>query len=666
MARLPIPGGDSDAWAGILNEFLRVSHNDDGTQKTDSIPKNSVSVDQIKATDPGTQRKDSLVLMRRNGELVWRPSSTINVLNFGALGDGIADDTDAIQAAIDFAGNGGTVNIPRGTYMVRGLKVRRNGTTLAGEARYGTRLVRIKGSTEPLLDMSGTASMDGHLKYCSVGNITLHGNFSPGVLLRSYYADNCILRDVSFAHSDGLAMDFIEVWDTRLYFCVWENCGSHDEPATLFRNTMPQGQFGFGDDSTNQIHFLGCRWESFKNGAVKIDGAANGSSRLLNGMFFVSCKMETRLAAGSAFQIMEGSTIVFVNQLYIAIMAVELDYVKPLDAIEDRGSHIFMTDVYVQWGFELNMSKSLIHVWRSGPHMYYKIDAFYPLEDPVEAAIIVEPEAFEVVSSCNIVNRGKLFKGDVSNVLIASARKGLTLPLDASGVLRLTSNVTNKDLFNLNNSGDRPMLQLPNGVDSVGYSDSYTTERWRLVSSTGAARFAAGKFQIDGAKGYVGINATPFASMAMLVRPAADGDRGIAVVRPSAASGSRLLEFQDEQYRVQGVSFDSHGRPVAVGTPPRVTAGAQVSYANPGVQVRDVAGAIVAAVRPSPTAPGTIATVTFSRPFAAAPLSITLLDNSAINANLYVSARSATSFTVSTRQALPGGTLLAFDYQIIA
>ncbi|HET9411528.1 MAG TPA: glycosyl hydrolase family 28-related protein [Candidatus Saccharimonadales bacterium] len=666
MARLPVPGGDSDTWAGILNEFLRVSHNDDGTQKADSIPKNSVGMDQIKADDPGTQRKDSLVLMRRNGELVWRPSSSINVLNFGALGDGITDDTDAIQAAIDFAGNGGTVNIPRGTYMVRGLKVRRNGTTLAGEARYGTRLVRIKGSTAPLLDMSGTASMDGHLKYCSVGNITLHGNFSPGVLLRSYYADNCILRDVSFAHSDGLAMDFIEVWDTRLYFCVWENCGSHDEPATLFRNTMPQGQFGFGDDSTNQIHFLGCRWESFKNGAVKIDGAANGSSRLLNGMFFVSCKMETRLAAGSAFQIMEGSTIVFVNQLYIAIMAVELDYVKPLDAIEDRGSHIFMTDVYVQWGFELNMSKSLIHIWRSGPHMYYKIDAFYPLEDPVEAAIIVEPEAFEVVSSCNIINRGKLFKGDVSNVLIASARKGLTLPLDASGVLRLTSNVTNKDLFNFNNSGDRPMFQLPNNVDIVGYSDAYTTERWRLISSTGAARFASGKFQVEGTKGYVGINVTPFVNMAMLIRPAADTDRGVAVVRPSAASNSRLLEFQDEQYHVQGMAFDAHGRPFAVGTPPKVTAGAQVSYANPGVQVRDVAGNIVAAVRPSPTAPGTIATVTFSRPFAASPLSITLLDNSAINANLYVSARSASSFTVSTRQALPGGTLLAFDYQIIA
>lgn len=31
MARLPVPGSDADQWGTLLNEFLRVSHNDDGT-----------------------------------------------------------------------------------------------------------------------------------------------------------------------------------------------------------------------------------------------------------------------------------------------------------------------------------------------------------------------------------------------------------------------------------------------------------------------------------------------------------------------------------------------------------------------------------------------------------------------------------------------------------
>lgn len=42
----------------------------------------------------------------------------VNVKDFGAIGDGIADDVPAIQAAIDSIPNGGTVFIPRGTYRL--------------------------------------------------------------------------------------------------------------------------------------------------------------------------------------------------------------------------------------------------------------------------------------------------------------------------------------------------------------------------------------------------------------------------------------------------------------------------------------------------------------------------------------------------------------------
>jgi hypothetical protein len=39
MARLPIPGGDSGNWGEILNNFLSIEHNSDGTQKTLSVKK---------------------------------------------------------------------------------------------------------------------------------------------------------------------------------------------------------------------------------------------------------------------------------------------------------------------------------------------------------------------------------------------------------------------------------------------------------------------------------------------------------------------------------------------------------------------------------------------------------------------------------------------------
>ncbi len=577
----------------------------------------------------------------------------------------MTDDTAAIQAAIDSIENGGIVEVPRGTYPVRGLKIKKHGTTITGEARFGTRLVRHSG-TDPLLDFSGTASLNGHLKFCSVTNIMLIGNYKPGTLLRSYFADNFVYRDVSFVHCDGVALDFVEVWDTRFYNCSWENCGNNDEPSSLFRNSMPTGEFGYGEDNTNQIHFLGCRWESWRNGAVRLDGGANGSSHLLNGFFFVSCKMESRHAAGPAFQIMPGCTLIFVNQLYIAVMAAEPDMVKPLDAIEDHGSHIFMTDVYVQWGTEVNIANSLAHIVRSGPHMYYKLSTYYPSQDPVEAAVVVEPEATDVILSCNVSNRGKAVIGDATVVMLSSPSTGIGVPLDNTGSFRITNNLTGKDIVKVDNNATRPALHTLNGVDAVGFSDNYTTEKWRIVGSTGSARFAANKFQIDGAKGYVGINTTPTANIAMLIRPAVEGDRGITVVRPTSTSTLRLMEFQDEAYNVQGLAIDSNGRPLAVGTPPKVTAGEQVTYANPRVQVRDIAGNITAAVKPSPTAPGTIAIVTFSRPYAAVPLFITLADHSAIPGDLYVSARSTTSFTVSTRTALRGGSILNFDYSVVA
>jgi len=671
MARLPKPGGDVDKWSEILNDFLLVSHNPDGALRIDAVSAlaaGTVGLSDLQTTNspivPGSKRP---VLSNDGTSLLWKMSNEINVRDFGAKGDGVTDDTDAIQAAVDSigGGQGGTVNIPRGTYMVRGIAITRDGTRLIGESRWGTQLKRISG-TKPLLEVSGTASMTGHLRYITVTNLTLNGASMRGPLIRSYYADSGIFSDLHFVYCDGVAVDLIEAWDKRFLQCIWENCGTETEPAVLLRNTQPAGQFGYSEDNTNQVYFTGCRWESFRNGAIRMDGAANGSTKKLNGIFFTSCKMETRYCAGPVVQIMRNTTIVFVNQLYIAIMAALPSTAKPIDAIDDHGSHIFMTDVYVQWGFEVTLANSLVHIYESGPHMYYKLSTFYPAGDPVQAAVIAEPGSTDVIVSCNVTNRGKLTIGNVGNVMVQSPDEGVKIPISASGALIVSSLITGKDLTKVDNTGTRPALNMANATDITGYSDNYATEKWRIIGASGSARFAAGKFQIEATKGYVGINSTPVTNIAMLIRAGADGDKGLTIVRPSSVATNRLMEFQDEAYAIQGQAFDSNGRPLAVGTPARVTPGDQVSYANPGVQVRDIAGNVAAAVRPSPTAPGTIATVTFSRAYNAAPLSIMLTDQSLVASDLYVSARSASSFTVSTRKALAGGSMLNFDYLIMA
>ncbi|MEK7153915.1 MAG: glycosyl hydrolase family 28-related protein, partial [Patescibacteria group bacterium] len=270
MARLPKPGGDHEKWANILNEFLLVTHNPDGTVRKGSIntlAAGTVGLSDLSTTNPAGSPINNLILSNDGTDLVWRKGLIINVRDYGATGDGITDDTAAVQAAIDAAPNGGGVVFSRGIYKVSGLKVRAHGVTLSGDARRGARISRLTGSgSGPLVEMSGTATMDSHIKYCSIEHLMLDGDYKPGVLLRSIYADNLIFREVNFVHCKGMATDFVEVWDSRFENCTWEDCGSVDEPATLFRNSMPPGTFGFSNDNTNQIHFISCRWERFQNG----------------------------------------------------------------------------------------------------------------------------------------------------------------------------------------------------------------------------------------------------------------------------------------------------------------------------------------------------------------------------------------------------------------
>ena len=42
MARLPIPDGDVGTWGNVLNEFLLVSHNNDGTIRSNAIPNGAI------------------------------------------------------------------------------------------------------------------------------------------------------------------------------------------------------------------------------------------------------------------------------------------------------------------------------------------------------------------------------------------------------------------------------------------------------------------------------------------------------------------------------------------------------------------------------------------------------------------------------------------------
>lgn len=108
----------------------------------------------------------------------------------GAVGDGTADDTEAIQGCIDYANkNGGmAVYFPSGKYLTDSLTVKNN-VSLFGFDRYTTKVVLKGGATKALIN-----SIDGNF---SVSGMTLDGN--AGNQVNDVNVLNLICRDVLLA-----------------------------------------------------------------------------------------------------------------------------------------------------------------------------------------------------------------------------------------------------------------------------------------------------------------------------------------------------------------------------------------------------------------------------------------------------------------------------------
>lgn len=165
MARLPAVGGDDGSWGTLLNEFLQVSHNDDGTLK----------------------------------------NLYINVKDHGAKGDGTTDDTAAIQSALNAAGinQGGMVFIPVSDYVVNGTLEVPLSTQIGGPEWRAAKLWPKTGLNVPVLNLNGLPGGEG----CNLSNLSINNGGSRGVSAVTTNAYQALINRFRIEGWEGSGVD---------------------------------------------------------------------------------------------------------------------------------------------------------------------------------------------------------------------------------------------------------------------------------------------------------------------------------------------------------------------------------------------------------------------------------------------------------------------------
>ena len=104
------------------------------------------------------------------GRWLATDASYINVKQFGAVGDGVADDTTAISSAID---EFNTVYFPNGTYLFSGITINKHNVTLYGTGESRSVLL-MTNAAAAAVTIASTATTSG----TNIRNLRIEGNAS--------------------------------------------------------------------------------------------------------------------------------------------------------------------------------------------------------------------------------------------------------------------------------------------------------------------------------------------------------------------------------------------------------------------------------------------------------------------------------------------------------
>ena len=182
----------------------------------------------------------------------------VNVLDFGATGNGSTDDTTSINAAITYAGSngGGNIFFPAGTYKISSPLVLINSQSLVGNGN--TTIYNVSTTQEAITAGQNPSSYNGNMSYISGINFTgnTSGNSScHGILIQgeTVFVSNC-----TFSNFKGSGIKGTYCQYTRINNCGFSNNGRYGiEILTNNVNTQGSNDIDIADVYQNIGNGLG-------------------------------------------------------------------------------------------------------------------------------------------------------------------------------------------------------------------------------------------------------------------------------------------------------------------------------------------------------------------------------------------------------------------------
>ncbi|MFE4543439.1 glycosyl hydrolase family 28-related protein [Arthrobacter sp. NPDC056727] len=341
----------------------------------------------------------------------WK-STTTNVKDpqFGAKGDGITDDTVAIQAAIDYASTQSKgLFVPGGDYVTGTLNIP-TGMKISGDGSKNTRFRRIV--DVPILRMvgpgySGTGAYMPSIYGVTVLDLDVYnsaaGSTSPLVLQKG--ASACTFERVQFeSYSSGAPLlEQHQVWDSKYRDCRFHGGGSTTGTGAV---RMLSGYGGYRQ--TKENFFTDCWWESYYGPAIEAARPAGYTDTKTGMLLFANCKMESRVTTGP-HMVLTANNISFANT-YITFEKTAgpiVDFASARAIYGDLTFHYIVSTDAVTPTALINIPSTT---------NYVKLDVIVPEPQPTGANIVTLADTNDRTIDLNISAREPLINGNTNKI----------------------------------------------------------------------------------------------------------------------------------------------------------------------------------------------------------------------------------------------------------